>query len=119
MLNIYSFVDPCFIGGLEDLLIGDKNAILVAARILGYGQDYEFKYVNPETGEEERVSVDLTEAEDKWIDESLLSEDNRYEFDLGINKNLYTFGKMLILDVNYSFYDKMMDWLPFKLFCRC
>ena len=31
---------------------------------------------------------------------------NRYESDLGINKNLYTFGKMLILDVNYSFYDK-------------
>ena len=28
----------------SDLLIGDKNAILVAARILGYGQDYEFNY---------------------------------------------------------------------------
>ncbi len=29
-----------------DLLTGDKNAILVAARILGYGKDYSFKYVN-------------------------------------------------------------------------
>ena len=28
----------------NDLLIGDKNAVLVAARILGYGKDYEFEY---------------------------------------------------------------------------
>ena len=45
---------------VDELLIGDKNALLVAARILGYGSDYEFKYINPETGEEEDVSVDLT-----------------------------------------------------------
>ena len=28
----------------NDLLIGDKNALLVAARVLGYGKDYEFIY---------------------------------------------------------------------------
>ena len=38
---------------VDDLLIGDKNAILVAARILGYGQEYTFKYPHPDTGEEE------------------------------------------------------------------
>ena len=27
---------------VEDLLIGDKNAIMVASRILGYGKDYDF-----------------------------------------------------------------------------
>ena len=27
-----------------DLLVGDKNAILIASRILGYGKDYEFEY---------------------------------------------------------------------------
>ena len=26
----------------NDLLIGDKNALLIAARILGYGKDYSF-----------------------------------------------------------------------------
>ena len=35
----------------DELLIGDKNAILVAARILGYGADYSFKYSN-ERGQE-------------------------------------------------------------------
>ena len=30
----------------DDLLIGDKNAVLIAARVLGYGADYSFKYTN-------------------------------------------------------------------------
>ena len=38
---------------LEDLLIGDKNAIKVAARILGYGKNYEFTY----DGEEHKVDL--------------------------------------------------------------
>ena len=29
---------------LDDMLIGDKNAIMVAARILGYGKEYTFTY---------------------------------------------------------------------------
>ena len=34
----------------DDLLISDKNALLIAARILGYGKDYEFEY------EEEKIT---------------------------------------------------------------
>ena len=35
-------VSPKF--NLEDLLVGDKNALLVAARILGYGSNYTVSY---------------------------------------------------------------------------
>lgn len=84
---------------VEDLLIGDKNAILVAARILGYGQDYEFKYPNPETGEEELVSVDLTEAEDKWVDETLLVDgSNQFEYELPYSKTPITFKLLTTAD---------------------
>ena len=38
---------------IQELLIGDKNAIMVAARILGYGKDYEFEY----DGEEQKVDL--------------------------------------------------------------
>jgi hypothetical protein len=38
----------------NDLIVGDKNAIMVAARVLGYGKDYSFKYNN------EEHTVDLT-----------------------------------------------------------
>ena len=77
---------------IEDLLIGDKNAILVAARILGYGQDYAFKYPHPTTGEEEEITVDLTEADDKIIDESkMINGKNEFEFELPTSKIFITF----------------------------
>ena len=35
----------------EDLIIGDKNALMVAARILAYGPEYPCEVTNPNTGE--------------------------------------------------------------------
>ena len=76
----------------NDLLIGDKNAVLVASRILGYGQEYSFNYKNPNTGEDEQVTVDLTEATDKEIDESLIIEGrNEFSFTLPVSKIEVTF----------------------------
>ena len=76
----------------NDLLIGDKNAVLVASRILGYGQEYSFKYKNPNTGEEEEVTVDLTEADDKILDESLIIDGrNEFAFELPVSKIPVTF----------------------------
>jgi len=76
----------------NDLLIGDKNAVLVASRILGYGQEYSFNYKNPSTGEDEQVTVDLTEATDKEIDESLIIEGrNEFSFTLPVSKIEVTF----------------------------
>lgn len=53
---------------LKDLLIGDKNAVLIATRILGYGKNYSFTYNG------ERVDVDLTELQNKPFDSSSLIE---------------------------------------------
>ena len=70
----------------NDLLTGDKNAILIAARILGYGKDYDFKYNEKET------TVDLTELEDKLLDESLIKEGkNEFDFTLPATKTPITF----------------------------
>ena len=44
---------------VEDLLIGDKNAILVALRISGYGQEYETRVTCPSCGESESFEFDL------------------------------------------------------------
>lgn len=84
---------------INNILVGDKNALLVASRILGYGSDYSFKYQNPETGEEETVTVDLTEAEDKFFDESLLVEGkNEFEFELPTSKAVITFKLLTTAD---------------------
>tara|TARA_R110000822_G_scaffold67394_1_gene164145 strand:- start:256 stop:1002 length:747 start_codon:yes stop_codon:yes gene_type:complete len=61
----------------NDLIVGDKNAVMVAARILGYGKDYKFEY----KGEE--VEVDLSTLENKEFDETLISQGiNEFNFTL-------------------------------------
>ena len=52
---------------INDLLIGDKNALIIAARILAYGKGYDF-YVYNEDGEQTTATVDLTTLNDKEID---------------------------------------------------
>ena len=70
----------------NELLIGDKNAILVAARVLGYGKDYSFTYDNKE------VSIDLSTLEDKTVDESLFTHgSNEFIFTLPHSGNNITF----------------------------
>ena len=44
---------------LDDILVTDKNALLIAARILGYGKDYTVNFYNPITEVYEKVAVDL------------------------------------------------------------
>jgi hypothetical protein len=44
----------------SDLLIGDLNAVMVAARILGYGKDYPIAINCPKCGEKIEETVDLT-----------------------------------------------------------
>ena len=67
----------------EDLIVGDKNAVLVAARILGYGKDYKFTW----GGEE--YNIDLTTIEDKPLNTSLFKKGvNEFSFTLpssGVN----------------------------------
>tara|TARA_R110002167_G_scaffold12189_5_gene52171 strand:- start:1082 stop:1828 length:747 start_codon:yes stop_codon:yes gene_type:complete len=65
----------------NDLITGDKNALLIAARVLGYGKDYKFEY----KGEE--VEVDLSEIDNKEFDEdSIKKGENRFPFTLPNSK---------------------------------
>jgi len=71
---------------LDDMLVGDKNAIMVASRILGYGKDYKFTYDGKEH------SVDLSELEPVKIDFSKFPKrTNEFEFELPNSKRVITF----------------------------
>ena len=59
---------------VDDLVVGDKNAVFVATRILGYGKNYEFTVNN------QKQSVDLTEIDNKEFDPKTLIEENKNEF---------------------------------------
>ena len=75
---------------MDDLLLGDKNAILISARILGYGADYEFEMQDPSTGEKVKDSIDLNMLETKQIDLSQFEEgQNKFTYQLPISgKNI-------------------------------
>lgn len=70
----------------DELIVGDKNAIMIAARILGYGKDYSFSFAGTEQ------TIDLTTLENKEIDESIYSRgNNEFEFELPKSGNKVTF----------------------------
>jgi hypothetical protein len=52
----------------EDLLIGDKNALMIASRILGYGKEYETQIECPNCNEKSRSVIDLEKLSDKECD---------------------------------------------------
>ena len=58
----------------SDLLIGDKNAIMIASRILGYGADYRFDVTCPACGTKQEMSINLSELGESPFDETALSE---------------------------------------------
>lgn len=87
----------------EDLTIGDRNGLLIAARILAYGKDYAFKYVNPNTNEEERVEIDLQNLKYKELDWSKFTNKNEFNFVLPYSKNEVTFKILTVVD------DKKID----------
>ena len=70
----------------EDMVVGDKNALLVAARVLGYGKDYTFTY----GGEEQ--TVDLSTIENKHLLEHLyVKGKNEFEYTLPSTGTKITF----------------------------
>jgi len=70
----------------NELLVGDKNAIMVAARILAYGKDYEIEHRG------ESVTVDLSALENKEVDETKYTKGkNEFTYQLPHTDNVITF----------------------------
>ena len=56
----------------DDLFIGDKNAIMIAARILAYGADYEIEYQGI------KQSIDLNQIQSKPLHFSITKGSNNH-----------------------------------------
>ena len=76
---------------LDDMLVGDKNAIMIGTRILGYGKDYDIVLTDPDTQEQVEYTVDLTKLENKPIDEKLFENGNNFTFELPNSKRVIGF----------------------------
>jgi hypothetical protein len=70
-----------------DLVTGDKNAIMIAARILGYGKDYEVEITDPFTDKKQKDVIDLTQFENNEYDGSKQVELHKNEFEFILPKS--------------------------------
>jgi hypothetical protein len=54
---------------LDTLLLGDKNALMIASRVLGYGKDYTITVTDPNDSDiKEEMTIDLSKLDDKKVD---------------------------------------------------
>jgi hypothetical protein len=79
-----------------DLYSGDKNAIMLAARLLGYGNDYNVELEDPfSSGTKQKLTIDLSQIEHKEVDYSLFeNRKNEFDFELPNSKRVVTFRLM-------------------------
>ena len=73
----------------EDLILGDKNAIMVAARILAYGPEYLCEVTNPNTGELISHNFNLADCPFKKLPKDV--SENKFSVKLPISKKEITF----------------------------
>lgn len=72
---------------LDDILIGDKNAMFVAARRLAYGDKYPSKITCPKCGEESEIEINLADIKMKDFDSSVYAKgENAFKFELPVSK---------------------------------
>ena len=69
----------------NDLILGDKNATMVAARILAYGPEYPCEITNPETGNQFTHTFNLAECPFKKLDKDI--KGNNFEVELPRSRN--------------------------------
>jgi hypothetical protein len=82
----------------DDLLIGDKNAIMVAARILSYGASYEFEY----GGAKQNVDLSIIDSKPLHLDFEQATT-NEFAYTLPHSQNVVTFKLLTHGD------EKLMD----------
>ena len=91
----------------DDLLIGDKNALMIAARMLGYGKDYKFKYGGVDQ------ELDLTSLSPKPLHEDVENAtENKFTITLPASKavleyKMTTHGDERKIDAEIKGYSKI------------
>ena len=73
----------------NDLLIGDKNAVMVAARILAYGPEYVCEIKDPNTGNDITQTFNLADCPFKKLPEGI--KENKFEVELPVSKSKVVF----------------------------
>lgn len=90
-------------GDFKDILVGDKNAILLYLRSTSYGDDFKFNYLCSKCNKESEGSIKLSSLESKDIDEK---PDENGEFQFTLPKMKINNNKGELQSVTISFKPK-------------
>ena len=75
-----------------DLILGDKNAVLVASRILAYGPEYTVEVTNPNDPDQKvQHSFDLSQCPFKELSKDIDYSGNEFEYTTSVCKNKLKF----------------------------
>jgi len=85
---------------IKDMLIGDRNAIMVWLRATGYGEIYPVKLTDPNTYDEFSYDVDLNNLKSKPLGADP-DENGFFDFELPRSKKKIKFKLLTVSDENY------------------
>jgi rRNA maturation protein Nop10 len=86
---------------LNEILIGDKNALLIESRKNAYGELYDVKIKCPECGEESLIAVDLNVVKPKEFSfDKYTKGENKFSFVLPNSKKNIIWGLLTHKDEN-------------------
>ena len=69
---------------VNDLILGDKNAVMVAARILAYGPEYTTQVIDPNTGNKIKQTFNLADCPFRNLPDDV--DGNSFEVELPVSK---------------------------------
>jgi hypothetical protein len=70
---------------VQNMLLGDRNSLMVSVRITGYGSSYNADSTCPECGERSAQQYNLTDLEIKRLEiEPVIAGENRFSFTLPV-----------------------------------
>ena len=70
----------------DDLIVGDKNAIMIAARILAYGPEYTASVIDPKTEKTIEHTFNLADCPFKELPDDMDYSSNEFETELPVSK---------------------------------
>jgi hypothetical protein len=83
----------------EQLLVGDRNAIMIWLRATGYGEIYPVKLTDPNSGVEFEYEVDLSQLKSKPLLDGIEPDENgEFSFELPRSKKMIKFKLLTVGD---------------------
>jgi hypothetical protein len=107
---------------INDIIIGDKNAIILATRMLGYGAEYPVKFYSSKLGTTVEHTVDLSAVSVKEVDLSLFKNKNEFDYTTPsgtkLKFKLLTHGDELSIDKDITAMQKISKDGSFEITTR-